>query len=611
MKIKYINLFAIVSFFLFFIILILSIYPKTIFFNNYFIKTFGTKSFLLILAFLFLFIPINQSFRYLKIKLSNTFYVLFLLFLLTLQYIFTEIPTAFLWTTLADIPLILRFLDAEFLLNDAYTNASVGSLRIPYAGSIYFFSKLGFNWYSVIYSLKILIFLSLPVLNFLISIFLLRTWYGGKINTNFSQTIKLLSFFFSIGVLVPFQSGPNEVLGWPTFNSLNLISPMTLSCFLGMTYMYLRLAINRRYLTIVPSVLLMASIIVHPSIGICISLISFLFLYNHLNFDRVKYDFSLGFILPVLGLFIVSLESKVVSTDDFVQIYLLERHAHHFLVSQLFNLNVIVYFFILCLIALFSKLLNNSKLYYLNLLIILSFVLCISGQYIFSELFYVRTIIEIGPLRYITFLQFIIQFQVLLLIGQYFINVTNEHERNKNSIKLCQKNSSSQLKKTIFLIITFLICLLLIFFKTYSHPLKYYEYLKINEPIRWIKENTKHSDIFFAPPPNNNNINEDPSVDKMSFFIRIYGKRSIYADFAYPFNDKYIKDFSKSYKFYLNFHKKTLNELACLDNKINYFIAPIGNSAELSKVKPIYQNEGWLIIKMSDILKVADCKLKN
>ena len=97
----------------------------------------------------------------------------------------------------------------------------------------------------------------------------------------------------------------------------------------------------------------------------------------------------------------------------------------------------------------------------------------------------------------------------------------------------------------------------------------------------------------------------------MSFFIRIYGKRSIYADFAYPFNDKYIKDFSNSYKFYLNFHKKTLNELACLDNKINYFIVPIGNSAELSKVKPIYQNEVWLIIKMSDILKVADCKLKS
>jgi hypothetical protein len=126
---------------------------------------------------------------------------------------------------------------------------------------------------------------------------------------------------------------------------------------------------------------------------------------------------------------------------------------------------------------------------------------------------------------------------------------------------------------------------LLIFFVfslTYDNEIDNYLDNAEIEITDWLRNNTAKNDVIFSP-----------QFD--TFLVRIRSERSIFADFAFPFSERHMQEFSSRYKFYLESKNLKISEYKCFEDKkreINYIIL---NNQLRDKLEPIFSNEIWSI----------------
>jgi len=191
-------------------------------------------------------------------------------------YIFGN-HTAFEWTITQDIPLILRFIDPNFIPNDFYTNSVVGSPRFVFSYIVYLFSTLGINWYSVLYTFKFLGIVFASPLLFLMMYKVFISYQQKLLSVREAEIIKIILLFCSLSFTVTFQNLDtyDTPFGWPAIQNSTILTLYRVSFIFGLIYNILSFSNGRaKYFS---SVLLLLSAAIHPVIGLCHFIINCIF----------------------------------------------------------------------------------------------------------------------------------------------------------------------------------------------------------------------------------------------------------------------------------------------------------------------------------------------
>lgn len=113
---------------------------------------------------------------------------------------------------------------------------------------------------------------------------------------------------------------------------------------------------------------------------------------------------------------------------------------------------------------------------------------------------------------------------------------------------------------------------------------------KLEKLIFFIKNNTPKNSIFFS----RNNL--------LGFYVRCYGNRAVFGDYAFPFNEKYFKEYSVRYGMFINF--KALNKVDFNNINKTYGVTHlIVNKDQIYKYKDfniLYENNYCAIIKLGE-----------
>lgn len=315
----------------------------------------------------------------------------------------TSNPTAFVWPATDMGPFFERQADASFAPSDFFTNTS--SLPNPRQvfgyGIVALTSLFNTDWYTIYFVLQIVFVLALPALFFLALITALRkrlptdAQYLTAIVVAAGATL-LLSVDRIMGIF--------SIGWWPALNMTVLPQTVALTCGLVFIISSLR---RRRLLTIG---LLTLATLVHPAIGLFMWV---LYIVLDLEWSAVKYylaAFGLGVVLPMAIIAFSFPAQADFSGAEFIYHYIIENHAFHYLPSALASFTSFPWYFSFGLITVLYSVAFCFGVYkkdvYLSVVTaatILVYTGCVVAQYVFVELYPVKAIAALSPVRFSMF----------------------------------------------------------------------------------------------------------------------------------------------------------------------------------------------------------------
>ncbi len=532
-----------------------------------------------------------------KVKFKEIeIYILLIIIIGILKFYFQINHTSFEWTTTGLIPIIIRLINDSFITNDFYTNSSIESPKLILSFVIYQITKIGFWWHDILFFLKYFCYLTTPILIYLIFNRLLYEWAPKNIKDINLKILKFLCFLGSIGGFAKFVDYFDPSLGWGPIQGGHDINSMNLSFYLGLIYIFFSFKRNSYFF--IRYFFLISSVILHPTIGLLSFSISMIFLlpkYNQLS-DVLKNitEFFVCCTLPLVILYLIFDSQDYLIKEKFFEIYILLRHPHHYLVSELISLKVIVWLLVLFMPLIISIFLENKQLIYLSTLIALSFIAALLVQFLGTEIIANKIIMKFGPLRYFTYFSLVFSANIIILLSH--ILKSNEVIKLNFSyiIKIQLLN-----KFSIYLFLLFIVGY--VFSNTNKNPLEYYNDGSTVETINWISKNTSKNEIVF--PYGYESL--DPAL------IRVFAERAIFADYMMVFNEKYMNEFADRFLIYKDAQNKSIQELLCLskEDKFHYVVASSLDKNKISEDQlPDFESEKWIIYKLSNFNFNYDCK---
>ena len=543
--------------------------------------------------------------------------------------------TAFEWTTKVDIPFIVRLVDPNFLHNDFYTNsqAEVRSVRFIFPNIIYAFTKLGIDWYSVLYFFKVTYVVIIKPLLFLVLYNIWLRWKPRNFSSNNNEIIKILLLLFCFSGHQQLDSfGWSYIqrifdsFGWFSIQRIDHISPMSLSLVLGLIYNLA--SFNQKNLQYLSPFLLLLSVLIHPVVGLFHFVISIIFLFpisrNVKTVFKLSFDFLIG-IVPAILLFIYYKGNSYIDAITYINIYIYLRHPHHYLMSGAVSEYSIFLILIFAVPLYYSFKIKDKKYFTLSLLIFITIFLGPLVQFLGTEIWKIKIVAEIGPSRYSSFAS-ILWILNIIIIGAAFYKTTvmtkNQWLQSKiflfllwaiQNILLILKIIFFRGAKFLQLILfkfkispgvsfSFLpVLLLVIFWGTSKHPLEYYDDGS-KSLIDWVSKNTSKNSVFFV---------RHREFD--SFLMRIYGERAVFSDVTFPYNDNYIEEFKDRYLIYRKSYKFSSSDYACVKNyfDVRYLVVPTKMS--FNSFSAIYSSAKWAIYDISEfkVNTKRDCNIKQ
>ena len=527
-----------------------------------------------------------------KINASQLTYILAISFLSLGFFLFNGTFTAFEKATAQDIPILLRIIDPSFINNDFYTNSVVGSPRLVFSYIFYGLTLLGFDWYSALYFIKLLLAVCVPSLIFMTMYSVLVRWHPDLESHKHCDIAKIILLLGSIGFFaIAIEVSPiGRAFGWVSIQlfALNALNPMSLSFAVGLLYNFV--SFQTKKISYFSSPLLLICTMIHPIVGIFHFIFSIIFkfpiLFEKRSSFELVFDFILGVFPGIIFLHFLKDQSGSIDGPTFVEIYVNLRHSHHYLISTMFGWHSLFWISFILTPVLLSLIANKRKYLILSAAISMLFILAPIIQFLGTEIWKFKGVAIIGPSRLTAYVSIFwvlntvivgfsiyknnvfLSFGKFILVLRFLFSFLNKMQ---NKQKLCS--------------FIFLALFLIVFYSTHKHPLEYYEKLQARETTEWIRNNTKKDSVFFVQ-----------SFD--GFLIRVYGRRAVFADYAFPFNEGDIKAFSERYKIYKNAKNFSAFDYACLSkiHHFNYLILP--KTKTFSEHDQLYSNNKWAIYDM-------------
>ena len=354
------------------------------------------KTIFVVPFFLLLSLVIYILLKYLS--LSKTIFLsgIFVLFYTFIEFYYLGIHNSYEWVTTGDIPILLRLLDKGYLNNDFYTNSISSSAKVIFYYIIYLLINfLEINISSSLFIFKNIQIFLIPFLSFYILTFKIK--YNNEIILSI-----LISFIliFCLGFLNFISIIAN--IGIDSFTNWKNLSPQSFSFTLGL----FGLLLFQRNFKIFSGIIFLLSSVIHPIVAIIffstVLIISNdnnsknIFIYNLIKINNLKYFLILSFILPSLS---VSFFYETSIPENFIEIYVYERHPHHYLISSFFNIFSFIYILIPIFFYYFANYLKLSNIKLLSTNIFLFIIICLISQFLATEVLTIDFIVLLGPTR--------------------------------------------------------------------------------------------------------------------------------------------------------------------------------------------------------------------
>ena len=477
------------------------------------------------------------------------------------------------------LPIIYRFLDDTYLVNDFFVNTNSSySPRFYYVIIISFLAKVT----SVPFIFFILTFLSncfLSIVSFKTS----KLIFKNNKQALFGAIMVLFATTLTLG-------SSNQI-----YNSYLVPSNIAFTLILWGFYYLLK---KQLVLSIILcGIVSIFHILIGFEYGVLFFSIAILIDLRDKEYKKAILKTPYFLILILFLLFnIIPYFSQKEKIDDqlFINIVAFFRHPHHYILSYILTLKEIIKVLIFGSISIWLFLnwkKNKSNQIYIFILKTVLLILCFTT---FLSWFFV----EIIPNRLITTLQLIRLLDLLKWIGLLFLG--SKIINLLTSLKI-QPNISPKIK----LIFSFSFCAILLLFSTIDFKKSttkiifknYFEFTEIEtskkELIEFVKNNTPKDGVFLSPPDFG--------------FLRVRAKRAIVIDFkAFPFQDKSIKEWylrvkncygierNNLNKKYRNLNNKSINKL---NKKYSFNYAVLYNDTP-TKFPVIYTNKKYKIITL-------------
>jgi hypothetical protein len=561
------------------------------------------------------------------IKILNKFIFLIVGFFSLIIFLTGKNITAFDWPATDMGVFFERFADSNFLPNDFFTNASsTPNPRYIFGYFIVFLTKIFFtNWYNIFFFLKVFFVIFIPSLTYQMIVSFFR---DKSIKNNFG--LHLINAAMMIYLLSDIDNF--GVAWWPSL--YYFVSAQTTSFFFGICAIsILNYSANKSdfsWQNFFGVALFCFSTLLHPSIGLMLFIFYFLFNYainNQLKLKKNILFFLIIILVPYLILYFSFSPLVSLSAERFIQIYVVYRHAAHYLPSkfgslggnnwQIVFIKINSIFLITFFIGFLRKDLQIIK-------IAIASILIYSGsafmQYLGIELFKIKIIAVIGPSRAMSLGYWMIMFcltiifvknkqllikynliiyknfKLIIVIFSKKINIIYLNQQLKKiniQLLLIYKyflrnftiifkfiNQFSVIKISIFLIlINFIIFKILI-----DDPFQKNDQDSLGM-LSWIKNNLENDDVILT--------------DSYPIEIPILSKRSVISG-GFPFREDFFEEFyqrERLIKQMKYFSKKQLQEFS-KKFKFNYVIFKIDDDHLLKTQTPIYVNQKYVIYKI-------------
>ena len=236
-------------------------------------------------------------------------------------------PTAFEWPATDMILFFERLNDPQFLLHDYWTNAHASaSPRFIFGHMVWWSSKsLGVHWSVMFYIMRVILTVSVPV-----------TCYQALVELvafNESRTNKYARLLIFASVLLAVSQIPSRVFAvawWPTI--ILRVTPHAVSFLLGtLSWLtYARFKGRHLYLTIFS---LFLSTLMHPVVGLGSFLVLVILTLKKIRLLSWCAMFIVGCLLPIVIVRRVFAGGADLPVEEFIEIYIRQRHALHYLPS--------------------------------------------------------------------------------------------------------------------------------------------------------------------------------------------------------------------------------------------------------------------------------------
>lgn len=558
---------------------------------------------------------IEQRAYFDKLMLKNWINLLSYFFITVIScyslYVFVKSgPTSFEWPGIDMGPFFERYANSNFSPNDFFTNASSKvNPRFVFGYTIILLQKIFYtNWYQIYYFIKLLLVLFLPSLYFNVILSAAK-----KYCKNDAQLF-LANIIAFVLVMMVFSSRINGFFSIAWWTPLNLVvSPQTLSLFFGLLYI-LYINIQNKYARSLSLLLLVLSLMMQPAIGLFILIFSIL-----LNIDNiVKYKinrffisniiFSVGVVVLVYMFFLLFFNSNVsLGSRDFVLHYVIENHSAHYLPSEFgsftsfpwyYSFLTICFLFALILLGSYRK--KDKELVFLSFVFMTVYSSSVLFQYLFVEVFPVKIITVIGPVRFTIFGYWLLS--VLVVI--YLFRVINP-------VFIVPSFDLSNYFNKRFIYIYFIFAGLFIFgFSQMDDPVNNIKEKNYNL-YNWISKNTSNYDVLVVPP------------SFPPYLIPLIFKRSVFFGNGFPFReDDFIENdlrkkevfgshldlsmysnlplWARATEFYRLNSPNKFNNIS-KKFRLDYVFIEKGYSSLFSCYSPVFQDDNINIYKIKDL----------
>lgn len=541
-----------------------------------------------------------------SMRLPPIIYAVMLMIIGMAKFVSSEKKTAFEWTTLQDIPPLLRLINPDFLQNDLLTTASVDSPKEVFQHILRLPTLMSLDWESGLYFYKVfIILLSMPCL-FLCLLSVLRN-VVPSVREGHSEGA-LRAFLFSIigSGIITIQGEP---AGWPSVLSIMRVTAYSFSVLLGMVYLAIAFCKGRVY-QVFSVTTLIGAVLVHPAVGIQFLALRVVFSSlllisgdtGHL-IKRLSAEFFLGLLLPLSFILIRYSGGDTLDAETFVHYYVLTRHPHHYQMSHAIGMTFVVWVLLYILMVIISWR-WTPKLLPFTLICFFYYTIPVLVQYVGTEVVPIKAIATLGPSRFTYFASVLWWAQIIVLLWQLemprrFKVMLNDRLRTTPSISMGKVlGVSDRLVEWICQLRLLLLLVALIgaggiWHVTQEHPLDrtYYEGEEsAREVVEWIQESTSKNAVFFVRDL------------YYSFFIRVYGERASFVDTAMPFNETYFAEYFSRLKLYdtsVNFGPKEYLEAAQKYGLTHLLIRNTGANDFTNQV-PDYKSRDWAIYSLSE-----------
>jgi len=455
-----------------------------------------------------------------KYKNINFTY-LFILSTVSFLWFVVKEHTAYDWPAIDMMPFFERYHDSGFLINDFFTNATSNESNPRWLFG-YFIIGLAkifhTDWYTISYSLKVILVILTPILYYLVLYFIVSNFiHKGKL-----KNIQLILLLAILIVMYPKISGLFSIAWWKPY--FLQATPQNVSLAFGLLAIILK-EVNWKsnYYNFASLSLFSAATFIHPAIGLFV--ICFYLIVNYRSIlKNIKFFISLfvvGFLMPVIVIKVIFSPELSLNTIDFVNIYTIENHSSHYHLENFGTHTPFSWLYSFALMSIlltipivYSYIKKMKNLLILTSLFLVSFLLAVLCQYVFIDVLPNKIIASIGPVRFT-------QFTYWMIVISWTIMLSNLVFLSKLNFDLKFKN--------IYLLIVFLGGV--IGLVSVDNP-KEFIYQKDKDMYEFI--DTTGKDSVFAVYFGNFKL-DIPNI----------GKRAVFVGNGFPFNETYFKEYQK------------------------------------------------------------------